>query len=252
MTEKGFIELIDFRNYDSQKEESTFISEGERESTIFNINEINEKEIKKLAETQDIIYKEKTCSLKEGSVQGSVFTLSSIAFGIGAFSLPIRCAQIGCFWYLIAIIFGGMVTYWTISILVQSALTVNGEEYSTSVKRIIGKIPAIIIDIIILINIFGVIIQYMVIVYALFGRTYYEFFIDKEKYIDFDLFANKVWNINYIKYPIMFGLTFLICPICLLKDISKMRFVSLFGICAFIYSVLMLFSLCERIFFSLD
>jgi amino acid permease len=36
----------------------------------------------------------------------------------------------------------------------------------------------------------------------------------------------------------MFGLTLLIFPVCLLKDISKMRFASMFGICALIYSIL--------------
>ena len=41
-----------------------------------------------------------------------------------------------------------------------------------------------------------------------------------------------------LKFPIIFGITLLISPVCLLKDISKMRFASMFGICALIYSIL--------------
>ena len=36
----------------------------------------------------------------------------------------------------------------------------------------------------------------------------------------------------------MLRTTLLILPVCLMKDISKMRFVSMFGICALIYSIL--------------
>ena len=78
--------------------------------------------------------KESTCSMKEGSIQGSVFTLSSLALGTGAFALPIRCTQIGCFWLSLSIILIAFITFWVLSNLIKSARSVHGEEYSTSVK----------------------------------------------------------------------------------------------------------------------
>ena len=36
----------------------------------------------------------------------------------------------------------------------------------------------------------------------------------------------------------MFGTTLLVMPLCLLKDISKMRFASMFGVCALIYCII--------------
>ena len=234
-------------NSDEEEEEIQQNQKNKKEKTNeflsneLDLNELKEEEINKLTKDEETDYnEERTCSMKEGSIQGSVFTLSSMALGTGAFSLPIRCTQLGCLWYSVAIIFGAIAAYWTLSKLIKSAKAVKGEEYSTSVRRIIGKIPAILIDIALMIYLFGIIIQFNVIIYSLVGRTYYEFFGDLDKYSDFDLFKKDIWDLYYIKYPIMFGLTILITPFCLLKDISKMRFVSMFGVCALIYSILVI------------
>ena len=149
----------DEQNQDEGNEESKEILGDIRESDI-NINE--SKETLGLTGNQDFI-EEKCCSMKEGSIQGSVFTLSSIALGTGAFSLPIRCTQIGCVWYSISIFIGAIISYWTLTKLIESAKIVKADAYSTSVRRIIGKIPAIIIDVILMIYLFGIIIQFNVI-----------------------------------------------------------------------------------------
>jgi amino acid permease len=194
--------------------------------------------------------KESTCSMKEGSIQGSVFTLSSLALGTGAFAIPIRCTQIGCFWFSLSIILVAFITFLVLSNLIKSARTVHGEEYSTSVKRIIGKIPAILIDIILMLYLFGVIIQFNVIIYSLIGRSVYEFFIDKQQYTDFSSYNEGKWNSISLKYPIMFGLSILLIPLCLLKDISKMRFASMLGICSLCYSIIVI--IIESPWFYLD
>ena len=180
---------------------------------------------------------EKTCSMKEGSIQGGIFALSSLALGTGAFSLPIRCTQLGLFWSLLFIVIMAFAAFWTLSGLIKAGRLVKSEDYSPSVKRIIGKGPSIFIDIIIVVYLFGVFIQYQVIIYSLIGRTFYEFFF-KDDYKNFDTYENEVWDSAKLKYPIMFGTTLLISPLCLLKDISKMRFASMFGVCALIYSIL--------------
>jgi hypothetical protein len=95
---------------------------------------------------------------------------------------------------------------------------------------------------------FGVIIQFDVIIYSLIGRIIYYYFYDT-KYENFGKYEEAIWQKNYyIKCSIMFGLTLLIFPVCLLKDISKMRFASMFGICALIYSILVV--VIESPFFS--
>ena len=181
---------------------------------------------------------EKCCSMKEGSILGGVFALSSLALGTGAFSIPIRCTQLGCFWYMILLFFAASAAYWTLTGLIKSSRVVRGQDYSPTVRGIVGNTPAVVIDVFIIIYLFGVFVQYMVIIYSLVGRTYFELFEDTSAYKNFEEYENDVWDKPVLKYPIMFGTALLIFPVCLLKDISKMRFASMFGICALIYSIL--------------
>lgn len=222
----------------SQNEEVEMDEEENQLQNSSSKSEVILSDIKDEDELSLTGYKESACSMKEGSIQGGVFALSSLALGTGAFSLPVRCAQIGCFWYSLAIIGGAFVAYWTLSKLIESSRSVEGKEYSTTVRKIIGKVPSVIIDVILMIYSFGVIIQFNVIIYSLMGRTIHYYFYDKD-YKTFKDYEVAIWQNNYyIKCSIMFGLTLLIFPVCLLKDISKMRFASMFGICALIYSIL--------------
>ena len=183
-------------------------------------------------------YQEKCYSMKEGSILGGVFALSSLALGTGAFSIPIRCTQLGCVWYILLLFAGASAAYWTLTGLIRSSRLVRGLDYSPTVKGLIGNWQSILIDVIIIVYLFGVFVQYMVIIYSLIGRSYYEIFIDTGKYKNFEEYEEKVWDGAVLKYPIMFGTTLLVVPLCLLKDIGKMRYASMFGICALIYSIL--------------
>jgi amino acid permease len=161
-----------------------------------------------------------------------------LALGTGAFSIPIRCTQLGLVWYLLFIFAASSAAYWTLTGLIRSSRTVHGVDYSPTVRAIVGNCAAVLIDVIIVIYLFGVFVQYMVIIYSLVGRTIFELFIGTDEYENFDQYEKEVWDGAILKFPIMFGITLLISPVCLLKDISKMRFASMFGICALIYSIL--------------
>ena len=205
------------------------------------INSRNTKDSTEMVPESEGNYEESTCSMKEGSILGGVFALSSLALGTGAFSIPIRCTQIGLFWYVIFIIIGATAAYWTLTGFIKAARNFKGkefEDYSLAVKGIVGSQAGIFIDVIIVFYVFGVFVQYQVIIYSLIGRTIYEFFADQDKYPKFKDYEEDVWDSAKIKFPIMFGTTLLVTPLCLLKDISKMRFASTFAVCALIYCIL--------------
>ena len=212
---------------DTKDDENEFLPKGDiDEDLIISEDKLEEEK-----------FEEKSCSMKEGSLLGGIFALSSIALGPGAYSLPIRCTQLGLVWFIVFIIIAAFVTYWSMSGLIKAARKVRGEDYSPSVKALVGKPFAILIDVTIILYLIGVFIQYQVIIYSLIGRTIYEFFGDKKLYENFDIYEEKVWDSAILKYPIMFGIITLVMPLCLLKNISKMRFASLFGICAYIYCI---------------
>ena len=148
-------------------------------------------------------YQEKCYSMQEGSILGGVFALSSLALGTGAFSIPIRCTQLGLVWYLVFIFAASAAAYWTLTGLIRSSRTVHGVDYSPTVRAIVGNCAAVLIDVIIVIYLFGVFVQYMVIIYALVGRTIFELFIGTDDYKDFDQYESEVWDGASLKYPIM-------------------------------------------------
>jgi hypothetical protein len=60
----------------------------------------------------------------------------------------------------------------------------------------------------------------------------------EDQYKDFEAdFKPDVWDQYYIKFPVMLGICFAIMPLCLLKDISKMRIASLFSIASLVYAI---------------
>jgi len=94
-----------------------------------------DKEGGELIDELESDFKESTCSMKEGSIQGSVFTLSSLALGTGAFALPIRCIQIGCFWLSLSIIIVAFITFWVLSNLIKSQELSMGKNTQHQLKE---------------------------------------------------------------------------------------------------------------------
>ena len=176
-------------------------------------------------------------AMKEGSLRGSIFSMCACCLGLGAFSLPIRCTQFGCVNYLIAVFLGGVALYWSLTIMITSARKVNGFDYSRSVKLILGNKAGYVIDIAMIIDLFGFLTSNQVIIYSLIGRTFYDFFGDKIKYATFDDYDKNVWSENKIKFIVMFGTVILLFPFCILKNISEMRFISVFAIIILMYSI---------------
>ncbi len=82
-------------------------------------------------------------------------------------------------------------------------------------------------------------------VYNFIGSFIYYCFINRDEYRSYDDTATEsgwktqVWKQSYLLYPIMFGIAiFILIPLCLLKDISRMRIASIAGICIILYSIL--------------
>ena len=132
--------------------------------------------------------------MKEGSLRGSVFAISAVAIGTGCFSLPIRCAHIGLIFGVCLLLFGAFCAYWSLTSMIHAARKSKEKDYSRIVKESLGKVPATILDSIMVIYIFGVLISYQVVIYSLIGRVFYELF-QSNNYKDFEEYEKK--NLEY-------------------------------------------------------
>ena len=188
--------------------------------------------------------------MQYGSLRGSIFGLSSMCFEAGSLVLAIRCKQFGCVNFLIAIILGGLSAYWTLVMMVRAARNMKERDYSKIVKATLGNKVGVFMDCNITLYLLGAIISFQVIIYQVIGAVTYDIWkrIGDPGYDTFEGFKNEYWRKEAkIKFPVMAGVAVLVFPLCLLRDVSKMRLVSLIGVIGLIYSIIVI--VIESIFF---
>jgi amino acid permease len=175
-----------------------------------------------------------------GSIRGSIFNLAILSLGSGCLAMPQTFAQMSIFAAIVDIILAGMAAYWTLSIMIMASEKFEIYNYSQLVNKLFGKGLSLFLDITTLIYIFGVMILYQVIAYKLIGGVVNEIGNFGYKSID-EFLTNSFWSHYNYKFPVMYALAILIVfPLCLLKDISKMRFTSIFGIFSLFFLIIII------------
>ena len=133
--------------------------------------------------------------------------------------------------------FSAAVAYWTLSLMIKAAQNTKTRDYSRLVRESLGKHLAVFLDFVILLYIFGVLISYQVIIYTTAGRVFHEL---SGQSGTFEEFSEAKWNTNLYKFPIMFSVCVVLIPLCMLKDISRMRFISMFSVCSLLYVIVLI------------
>ena len=182
--------------------------------------------------------------MQYGSLRGSIFGLSSMCLEAGSMVLAIRCKQFGMINYLIFLILGGMVAYWCLVMMIKAGKNIKEKNYSRVVRAILGKRIGVFLDFNIALYLFGALISFQVIIYQVIGAVVYDIMdmigkINKEEYPNYVTYKEKYWSDNLLlKFGVMSGVAALVSPLCLLKDLSKMRVASLIGVLALVYSII--------------
>jgi amino acid permease len=65
-----------------------------------------------------------------------------------------------------------------------------------------------------------------------------------DSYPTVENFFKEAWTSPAYKFPIMYLICLVLMPLCLIKDISKMRIASLFSICTLIYAIMVIIIEC--------
>jgi hypothetical protein len=134
-------------------EKNNFINTQERESHT-DLNDESSSDRKKT------LYQRLFSKMEAGSLRGSVFAMSSLALGTGCLALPQKFEQMSLLAALIVIILGSFAAYWSLTLMIKASAKTKTYDYSRLVKEELGRGPALMLDIVILIYIVGILVSY--------------------------------------------------------------------------------------------
>ena len=169
-------------------------------------------------------------NVSSGSLTSSVFSLCILSLGTGSLALPQKIGYMSLFFSPIIIILSGLVNFWSLTVLSSASKKYKINSYEEIVKYLFGKSLSKLLGIIMCINQFGMIILYQVIMYKLIGGVINE--ILNYGYPGVEEFSAKsFWKNFSVKCIVCYLIAgIILSPLCLLKNISKMRYASMFGI----------------------
>ena len=173
-----------------------------------------------------------------GSLRSSIFNLCILSLGTGLLAIPQKIGYMSIILSPIIIILSGIANLWSLTILVNMCIKFKAKNYENIVNILLGNKTSIFLGIIMSMNQTGIIILYQVILYKLIGGVINEVGSYGYKSVD-DFVSDSFWNKLWIKFLVCYGIAVIILlPLFLLKDASKMRYASTFGIFSLFFLIL--------------
>ena len=174
-------------------------------------------------------------NFSSGSLTSCVFNLCILSLGTGSLALPQKIGYMSLFFSPVIIILSGLVSYWSLNVLAKASKKYEINSYEAIVNKLFGKMISVFLSVIMCINQIGTIILYQVILYKLLGGVINAIFNLGFSGVE-DFALNSFWNKLKIRFLICYIISIVILtPLCLLKNISKMRYASMFGIFSFFF-----------------
>ena len=171
--------------------------------------------------------------------------ITNLCLGVSIFTFAIRVKYFGLVWFVLSCILVGGVTYWSIMRGVIASSKNEEDDYSELTEKILGKKIRIILNIIIIIYTYAVIMMFLALIYALFGRFIHSVGYTN-KYEHYEKFNEEIWGKPYIKFPVYIGMALGLSLMCLIKDMNKLNFASYIGVFAVIYSLFVVLVECKN------
>lgn len=262
-TDKIAFELInneeEKENFNINQEEITETNKSESEDEFKYIsNKIREdgKDLILLSnESKRNLFDRVFGKIGPGSMRGSIFNLTILCLGSGCLSIPKTVSEMSMVMTIVSIILTSSLTYWTLCLLGITCEKLQIYNYSKVVRKLFGKSVGIVLDMSIFIYTIGIFILYqviskinfkLIIAYKLLGEIVYNFGRFFEVYNDIESFlTTSFWSWTWVKLCTMYGMTtFVILPLCLLKDVSRLRMGSLLGVITLIFLILLIIVQC--------
>lgn len=200
------------------------------------IGQVSQQEEKALTKSKTL-FNRLFGPMSPGSLRGSIFNISILSLGAGCLSIPQKVYYLTLVGSPFFIILAGVINCWTLLLLSSMANKFQMTSYSKLASHLHGKWLSKLLDITIITHILGVVILYQVIIYKLIGGIINE--VGNFGYANLDDFLiNSFWKEYSYKFPVNYCLALIVLlPLCLQKDISKMRFSSILGISSLFFLI---------------
>ena len=224
----------------SEKENNENLEEEKEEIKNEEKNETKTLEAKNslIVENQRSLFHKIFGPIEAGSIRGSIFNMVILSLGTGMFALPKYMANTSLLFSCILIISISILVWWSLLLLSKACEKNQIYNYSKLLQLLYGKAISLIYDIIVILYSFGVLILYNVIIHstlgeALYGLKYYQTYETAESFK-----KDSFWDEWYIKYLLPYLSSIIIVyPMCLIKDVSKLRIISLIGVVNIIFLI---------------
>lgn len=178
--------------------------------------------------------------MKDGSLRSSVFILTNVALGISVFSLAKSFKVLGIVPSIILCIICSLIAFQTLKQLGRVCKLEEIYDLSTLVKVKFGGVYQKIYDILIMINLFGVLLSTQVITNKLVGYIIYEIGFNGPNYPTPESFLKNPDGWYNIGFRFLSNFTislFFFMPFCFPKDLSKIAWTSIVGMFGLFYAV---------------
>ena len=179
--------------------------------------------------------------IKPGSIRGSIFNLVILSLGSGCLSLPRYISKTSLSLGLTMVVVIGLLVWWALTLMSKVCAKEGIYIYSNLIKKVYGRPLALVYDIIVILYTFGVLILNQTIIFTLLGEAIYNLFFYLSYSSNEDFLAHSFWAYPYVKYTVPYAIGLgIIFPLCLIKDVSKLRIASLIGVVVLISIILLL------------
>lgn len=152
-----------------------------------------------------------------------MFNLAASGVGAGVLSLPLVFKNSGILLGVMLLLFGMIMTIYSMRLLIYCGAEVGASTYSETCEKIVGKRLRFMFELCINIYCFGTLVAYFLIIY-----TYIPLIVEIFDITGF--FANSTRDLILFVWVFVF-------PLCLLKNISALRYASLISVFAIGYVV---------------
>ena len=132
-----------------------------------------------------------------------------------------------------------VIVWWSLLLLSKACEKQKIFNYSKLIELLYGKFFSIIYDTIVILYSFGVLILFNIIIYSTLGEAIYGIYYYKNYKTLEEFKNNSFWNEWYIQILLPYAASIIIVyPMCLIKDVSKLRIISLIGVLNIIFLIL--------------